>query len=209
MQFKLPPVYPITDKKLSGKTDHFSILEELVLGGARMVQIRDKTTPARDLLPDLRKCMEFAAEKDVILLINDRCDLVLSSGASGVHLGQDDLPPEAARRILGEQCVVGWSTHSLPQVRRASRLPVQYIGFGPVFATSTKEVADRVVGLRRLEKACQISSFPVVAIGGIGLREIRSVLGAGACSAAVVSALMTAPDIARRMQEFIEEATAR
>lgn len=209
MKFLLPPVYPITDKQLARKTSHLAILRELVRGGARFVQIRDKTTPLDDLLSDLRRCAEFACNKGVTLIVNDRCDLALSCGASGVHLGQEDLPPWAARDILGRRRIIGWSTHSLSQVRKSLDAPVQYIGFGPVYGTTTKKDPSPRVGLRRLAEACRISRVPVVAIGGIDLDRIRAVLDAGAASAAVISALMTAPDLARQMERFLEKATGK
>jgi thiamine-phosphate pyrophosphorylase len=209
MQFRLPTIYPITDKKLAQKTNHLSILKELVRGGAQLVQIRDKTTPANELLLDLKRCVEFAADKNVTLIVNDRCDLVLSSAASGVHLGQEDLPPEAARSILGLKAIIGYSMHSVGQVRKARNLPIQYIGFGPIYVTSTKEDAAPPVGLRKLFQACKESCVPVVAIGGIGLDQIPAVLEAGASSAAVISALMTAPNLARQMQNFLEKARER
>jgi len=206
MQLQLPPIYPITDKTLANSPSHYSILKDLVHGGARLVQIRDKCTPAAELLIDLKLCVEFATKRNVILLLNDRCDLVLSSGAAGIHLGCNDLPPEAARSILGEHRIIGFSTHSLHQVHHASLLPIQYIGFGPVFKTSTKEDAAQVVGLQKLKRACRDSAFPVVAIGGIGLTQVGRVLETGASSVAVISDLMKAPDISRRMQEFLEAA---
>lgn len=205
----LPPIYPITDKKMARKCDHHSILRELVRGGARFVQIRDKDTPEEELLPDLRRCIEFASKRNVNLILNDRCDLVLSSGLSGVHLGQEDLPPERARFLLGEKSIIGLSTHSLPQVRKASSLPIQYIGFGPIFRTLTKDNLSPVVGIRKLIQACRQSSVPVVAIGGIGLKQVRKVLNAGASSAAVISALMKSEDIARKMEDFLEAARVR
>jgi thiamine-phosphate pyrophosphorylase len=208
-QLPLPPIYPITDKKLARSRDHLSILKELVRGGARMVQIRDKSTPAAELLRDLKQCVDFASKENVILILNDRCDLVLCSGAAGVHLGLEDLPSLEARSLLGEKRIIGFSTHTLPQVRRACRLPVHYIGFGPVFRTSTKEKASPVVGLKKLEQACRQSSIPVVAIGGIGPGQVRDVLNAGAVSAAVVSALMESRNIARKLEEFIEAARER
>ena len=186
--------------------DHYSILKELVRGGARIVQIRDKHTPAEELLGDLRRCVDFATNNTVTLILNDRCDLALCSGVSGVHLGQDDLPPEPARSLLGVKSIIGFSTHSIPQVRKASSMPVHYIGFGPVFRTSTKEDPSPVAGLTKLRRACRQSSVPVVAIGGIGLKQVRDVLGAGAASAAVVSALMKSGNIARRMEDFLEAA---
>jgi thiamine-phosphate pyrophosphorylase len=209
MRFELPPIYPITDKKLARRSDHFSILKELVIGGAEIVQIRDKSTPTDELFLDIQKCVEFAGGKNVTLILNDRCDLVLSSSASGVHLGQDDLPPETARTILGSESVIGFSTHSLSQVKRAARLPIQYLGFGPVFTTSTKVEVSHAVGLQKLCVACKMTTIPVVAIGGIGLEHVRDVLNAGAASLAVISALMTAPDLARQMQRFLEKAMGK
>ena len=209
MTLTLPPIYPITDKTLARRTSHLSILKELVRGGARFVQIRDKSTPVRDLLLDLNRCVEFARKNGVTLIVNDRCDLVLSCRAMGVHLGQDDLPPPAARAVLGRDAIIGYSTHSLGQVRKSLDWPVQYIGFGPVYGTATKKNALPAVGVRRLAHACRVSSVPVVAIGGIGLKQVREVLNAGAAGAAVISALMTAKDLARQMELFLEEARAR
>jgi len=209
MKFILPPIYPITDKVLAQRTSHLSILRELVRGGARLVQIRDKVTPVKELLRDLRRCAEFARKKGVTLIVNDRCDLALSCDAAGVHLGQDDLPPAAARIILGPKRIIGFSTHSIAQARKSFRLPVQYIGFGPVFGTSTKNNSSPAVGVRNLAQACAASPTPVVAIGGIGLEQVREVLDAGAASAAVISALMTAADLARQMERFLEKATGK
>ena len=128
MAWKLPPVYPITDLRLSGRTSHLSIVRELVRGGASLVQIRDKQTPVRELLDDIRRCVEYAARFGVSIIVNDRCDLAMLSGAAGVHLGQDDLPPAAARVVLGEEALLGFSTHSRAQVPQSNSLPVQYIG---------------------------------------------------------------------------------
>jgi thiamine-phosphate pyrophosphorylase len=209
MQFRLPPIYPITDKKLAGKPTHLSIVKELVRGGAQLVQIRDKSTPVGELLRDLRQCVEFAWIRRVTLIVNDRCDLVLSCGSAGVHLGQDDMPPAAARAVLGEKHIIGFSTHSLAQVRESRTMPIQYIGFGPVYGTTTKKNASPTVGLQRLANACKVSSVPVVAIGGIGLQQVRNVLDAGAASVAVISALMTATDPALQMERFLAEARVK
>ncbi len=204
MKLRLPPIYPVTDKRLAEKSSHLSILRELVRGGATMVQIRDKETPAQELLADLLRCVEFAVKSGVRIIVNDRCDLALLVGATGVHLGQDDLPPEAARSVLGRRAVIGLSTHSPAQIRRANSLPADYIGFGPVFATSTKRDLARVVGLSALRAACRLSLRPVVAIGGIALDRVERVLAAGASSAAVISDLMQAKSIARRMEEYLK-----
>jgi thiamine-phosphate diphosphorylase len=209
MSFTLPPIYPITDKRLAHKTTHFSILKELVRGGAQLVQIRDKATPIRELSRDLMQCAEFASIKGVNIIVNDRCDLVLSSGAMGVHLGQDDLPPGAVRSILGRKKIIGISAHSMAQVRKSLQLPIQYIGFGPIYPTLTKADAAPAVGLRRLSAVCKVSTVPIVAIGGIGFDQVREVLNAGAASVAVISALMGAKDLARQMHRFLEAARER
>jgi thiamine-phosphate pyrophosphorylase len=205
MEFTLPLIYPITDKKLARRANHLSILKELVRGGARFVQLRDKSTPIQEFLSDLRQCVEFASQKGVTLIVNDRCDLVLCSDAMGVHLGQEDLPPEAARTVLGHTKIIGFSTHSLSQVQKSSHLPIQYIGFGPVYATSTKDDPPPAVGLQHLTRACKAASMPVVAIGGIGLNQVREVLDAGASSVAIISALMQAKNLALQMQRFLEK----
>ncbi len=204
--FRIPLIYPITDKQLARSSSHLGILKELVRGGAELVQIRDTCTPLRELFRDILGCAELADKKGVALIINDRCDLALSSGSTGVHLGQEDLPPDAARAILGNRKIIGLSAHTLGQVRKSAQFPIQYIGFGPIYPTLTKRDAAPTVGLRRLRAACGISAFPVVAIGGIGRDQVREVLKAGAASAAVISALMQAKDIAREMSRFLETA---
>jgi len=203
MTLKLPAIYPITDKRLSGKKSHLAILRELVRGGARLVQIRDNETATREFLSDLCKCVEFSAAKGVTLIVNDRCDLALSSGASGVHLGQDDLPAAAARGLLGRDKIIGWSTHTVGQVRKSRDLPLDYIGFGPIFTTKTKRNSAPVTGLDGLRRACRISSKPVVAIGGIAPDQIAAVLEAGAGSAAIISSIMAAKNIASQMERLL------
>ena len=200
----LPKIYPITDKELSGKSSHLAIIRELARGGARIVQVRDKRTPPRELLLDLKRCAEFCDRQGVVLIVDDRCDLALSAGAAGVHVGQDDLPPEAVRRLAGPNFIIGHSTHNYSQIRRASELSIQYVGYGPVYATSTKSQPSPVVGIGGLRRACLTSPHPVVAIGGIGGRQVPEVLAAGAASAAVISAVMGQGDIARAMSRLLQ-----
>jgi len=206
MRLELPRIYPITDKLLARKSSHLAILKELRRGGARFVQIRDKYTPPRELLRDLTRCQKYAEKYDMTLIFNDRSDLALSAGLAGVHLGQDDLPPDAARAIIGKKRIIGYSTHTLAQARLTHNLPVDYIGFGPVYATATKTNAGNAAGLKKLAQVCRAASTPVVAIGGIGLEEIRPVLEAGAASAAVISAIMAAENIAEQTEIFFETA---
>ena len=206
MRFELPRIYPITDKRLARKSSHLSILKELRRGGARFVQIRDKDTPARLLLRDLEKCREYAKAYNMTLILNDRCDLVLAANLMGVHLGQGDVHPEAARALVGKKRIIGYSTHTPAQARLSLDLPIDYIGFGPVYETATKTNAGRAAGLKKLASICRIASAPVVAIGGIGLEEIRPVLETGAASAAVISAIMTATNIAKQTELFLKAA---
>ncbi len=204
-RFRLPPIYPITDKRLSGKSSHAAIVRELVRGGATLIQVRDKETRVAELLDDIRRCVDCASRFGASIIVNDRCDLALLGRAAGVHLGQEDLPPIAARDVLGRSAVLGFSTHTLAQVRHSNHLPVQYIGYGPIFVTATKVNPAPVVGLESLKRACRLSDKPVVAIGGIGPEQIAAVLDAGASSAAVISTLMTAKSIARRMEQLLRE----
>ncbi len=206
---RLPPVYPITDKQLAHRNNHLSIVRDLVRGGATLIQVRDKETPVGELLIDLCRCVEHCQKHEVLLLVNDRCDLALSSRADGIHLGQDDLPVEAARRLLGRRRLIGLSTHSLAQLRRSHSLPVDYVGFGPVFATKTKADASASVGIEGLRRACRESDRPVVAIGGIGMKQISEILNAGASSAAVISALMKAENLARTMEQMLKLAMVK
>jgi len=206
MQFRIPPIYPITDKRLSGKNTHLAIVRELIRGGAAIIQIRDKGTPVRQLLLDIRRCAEYAAGFDVKIIVNDRCDLAVLAGVAGVHLGQDDLPPAFAREVIGRGAIVGFSTHSPAQARQANRLPVDYVAFGPIFATATKSHSSPVTGLAALRRVCRQSARPVVAIGGIGLEQVPAVREAGAASIAVISAIMQARSIARSLEQFLRAA---
>ncbi len=206
MQFRIPPIYPITDKRLSGKNTHLAIVRELIRGGAALIQIRDKGTPVRELLLDIRRCVEYAAGFDVQIIVNDRCDLALLGGAGGVHLGQDDLFPACAREVMGRRAIVGFSTHSPAQARQANRLPVDYVAFGPIFATATKPDSSPATGLAALRRICRQSTRPVVAIGGIGLGQVHEIREAGAASIAVISAIMQARSIARSLEQFLRAA---
>lgn len=188
--FRLPRVYPITDVSISGlpHADQVALFAE---GGATVMQLRDKHTPALQLYEQAKVALEVAAQRGVQLLINDRVDIALALRAPGVHLGQDDLPPEAARRLLGEDAVIGYSTHRLSQALEAAALPIDYLAIGPIFATSTKEKPDPVVGLDGLRTVRSATrTIPLVAIGGITAANARDVIEAGADSVAIISGLL-------------------
>lgn len=144
-----------------------------------------------------------ARELGVTFLVNDRCDLALAVDADGVHLGQDDLPVSDARRILGSRKIIGLSTHNPAQVSAAAETEADYIGFGPVFATSSKENPDPVVGLEGLRAVRSLTTLPIFAIGGITAERYPDVLKAGADGAAVISAILSAADVAKTVRSFL------
>ncbi len=189
----LPKLYPITDARLTGLS-HAEQVSRLSAGGARLIQLREKILSPKDFYAEAKMALAVARSSGVRLIINDRIDVALALKADGVHLGQTDIPPEAARKILGDEAIIGLSTHNVEQARAASRLPVDYIAIGPVFATSTKERPDPVVGLEGVRRVRDIvGSIPLVAIGGITRETSTSVLAAGADSIAVISQLLADP----------------
>lgn len=191
MSFKLPAVYPITDVSIS-KISHLEQVEKLIAGGAKLIQLRDKHAAPKDFYAAALKVVEFARTKRIKIIINDRVDIALAVRADGVHLGQDDLSPVQARKILGETAIIGFSTHSIEQAVEAIKLPIDYIAIGPVFRTSTKENPDAVVGLKGVEAVREkISNFPLVAIGGINHEKAREVWRGGADSIAVIGSIIT------------------
>src|SRR3954453_13823227 len=164
----------------------------LSLGGASLIQLRAKQMAAREFYEEAKAALAVAAPSGVQLLINDRVDIALAAGAHGVHLGQDDMPPEAARKLLGLEAVIGYSPHNLEQAVAATKLPIDYLAIGPIFATTTKSDTAPVVGLEGLRVVRQeIGTFPLVAIGGITRENARKVIQAGADSVAVISALLS------------------
>jgi thiamine-phosphate pyrophosphorylase len=191
--FRLPRVYPITDTQISG----LSHAEQVALfadGGATLVQLRDKHATAAEFYEQAKAALAVANPRGVQLIINDRVDVALALPGTGVHLGQDDLPPEAARRLLGDDAIIGCSTHSLTQIQEAATLPVDYLAFGPIFRTSTKENPDPVVGLGTLKLAREaLGEKPLVGIGGISLANAPEVIAAGADSVALIRALLSDP----------------
>jgi thiamine-phosphate pyrophosphorylase len=196
-----PSLYAITD--VSAGLTHVEQVEAFVRGGARLVQIRDKRAGGRELYEIVVAAVRIAREAGARLIVNDRVDVALAAGADGVHVGQEDLPAEDARRILGPDRIVGLSTHSRGQAADASRLPVDYVAIGPVYATATKVNPDPVVGLEGVRAAREVVTQPLVAIGGITLSRAPEVLAAGADTLAVVSDLFAGPSIEARVREYV------
>ena len=191
--FRLPRVYPLTDVQLSGLS-HAEQVRLLSEGGATLIQLREKQMAALEFYEQSRAALAVAARNGVQLIINDRVDVALAVGVHGVHLGQDDMPPEAARRLLGPEVIIGYSTHTVEQALAALELPVDYIATGPIFQTSTKTDTSPVLGLDGLHAVRQaVGKFPLVAIGGITQAKASEVIEAGADSVAVISAVLSDP----------------
>ena len=200
----LPKIYPITDAQMS-KISHAAQVENLIDGGATFIQLREKYAAPNDFHEAAKTALEIARKHGVKIIINDRVDIALSLKADGVHLGQDDLPPEQARKILGDKAIIGFSTHNLDQAVEAIKMPIDYLAIGPVFATTTKENPEPVIGIEGVKKVRQlVGKFPLVAIGGITSENYREVLEAGADSVAVISSLVSEPNrIAEKMRDFL------
>jgi len=177
--------------QLSG-ISHAEQVKLLSLGGATLIQLREKRMPAREFYDQAKEAVEEAARRGVQLIVNDRVDVALAVGAHGVHLGQDDMPPEAARGLLGSDALIGYSTHNIEQAVAATKLPIDYLAIGPIFATTTKSDTAPVLGLEGLRTVRRaVGAFPLVAIGGITSANAADVIAAGADSVALISALLS------------------
>jgi thiamine-phosphate pyrophosphorylase len=206
MLFEFPKLYPITDRRLSGLS-HAEQVARLCEGGARVVQLREKHLSPREFYREALEAVRVARSFGAKLVVNDRADVALAAGADGVHLGQDDMPPGAARALLGEAALVGFSTHNVGQASEAAALPVSYVAVGPVFATASKENPDPVVGLEGVGRVrAAAPRVTLVAIGGVTAESAPSVLAAGADSVAVIGALLSGADpaeITRRTRDLL------
>lgn len=203
MSLSFPRIYPITDTVLSGRS-HAEQVELLANGGATIIQLREKRATPREFYQAAIEAMLVSRRLGIQLIINDRVDIAVAVKADGVHLGQQDLPPDRARMLLGDSRIIGYSTHSLEQALAAVSAPVDYIAIGPIFQTQTKDRPDPVVGLEVVGEIKRHFIKPVVAIGGIKLETASSVLAAGADSVAVISDLISSEDISARTRRFLE-----
>jgi thiamine-phosphate pyrophosphorylase len=198
-----PFLYAIVDVERLGARPPGAAAEALARGGAAVVQLRAKGVPDRELLELSEDARDGARRAGALFLVNDRPDVALLVGADGVHLGQADLPPAEARRLLGDGAIIGHSTHSLAQLRAATSAPIDYAALGPIFATATKADAEAVVGLDLLRAARALTDLPLVAIGGIDHQRAPQAVAAGADGLAVISALLDEPDLERAARAFV------
>jgi thiamine-phosphate pyrophosphorylase len=193
MRIELPKLYPITDARLSGLS-HAEQVAQLCRGGASFIQLREKHLSPREFESAAAEALNVARAHGARLIINDRVDIALALKADGVHLGQDDLPPQAARELLGERAIIGFSTHTVEQALAAASQPVDYIAIGPLFNTSSKENPDPFVGLEGLRRVRRVVGWmPLVAIGGITPETAPLALSYGADSIAAISLFLKEP----------------
>jgi len=197
-----PSLYAILDPSLTNEPV-ISIAEKLGAAGVKLFQLRDKHASPGKLYSQALELLSVLKPCGARLIVNDRPDIAAMSGAGGVHVGQEDLPVEDARAICGSPFWVGVSTHNIEQLREAVLTSADYIAVGPIFATSSKQNPDPVVGLDLLRQARNLTRKPLVAIGGITIESAADVFRAGADSVAVISDLAGASDPAARAQEFI------
>lgn len=197
-----PALYAILDPSLIA-TPAAQLSESLAGAGVQLIQLRDKRSPARKIYAEAKELAALLASRGVRSIVNDRPDIAAMSGAGGVHVGQEDLPVEEARRICRPPLWVGVSTHNLEQLRLAAATSADYIAVGPIFPTATKENPDPVVGIDFLRAARQLTRKPLVAIGGITVESAADVYRAGADSVAVIRDLIAAGDPASRARDYL------
>ena len=189
----IPPLYPILDVALwPDQRAMLAAAEELAAAGVTLIQYRNKSGNSRQMLEHARELKRILGAR-VQLIMNDRADLCLAAAFDGLHVGQDDLSPDAARSIIGPDRGLGISTHNPEQIAVADQTDADYLAIGPVFATASKANPDPVVGLEGVRRARALTRKPLVAIGGVTRQNARSVIDAGADSVAVISDLLTDP----------------
>jgi thiamine-phosphate pyrophosphorylase len=208
----LPPLYAVLDADAAARYGLTlpALARACLDGGARFVQVRAKHVAGGALLAILDEIVAMAAAVDALVVVNDRADLARLGGAGGVHVGQDDVPPAAVRRVVDPGVLVGLSTHTREQIDSALDTPIGYLAVGPVFATTTKDTGYEAVGLTLVEYAARRAAtrgpgtLPIVAIGGMVLERARSVIDAGATSLAVIGDLLVGGDPQGRTRVWVE-----
>ncbi len=205
MSFTFPHrLYPIVDTLGDPKLSHVQLAAAMLEAGARLLQLRVKERSTREFV-DLARAVKAVADRyDARLIINDRADITKLVDAAGVHLGQEDLPPRAAREILGAEKIIGVSTHNLQQAETAAQAGIaDYLGFGPIYATTSKAHPDPVQGVDGLRLVRGRVRVPIVAIGGITTRTMPEVLAAGADAVAMIGEVVRAGNVAAKVRDLL------
>ena len=201
MRLVLPRLYVILDAALLAIPEK-ECARQLMDAGVRLLQYRNKGATSRQLLENVKRLSGELIPRGATFIVNDRSDVAALAGASGVHVGQEDLSVEDARAVVGRKALVGVSTHNRAQFEQAAGSSADYIAVGPIFSTSSKAKPDPVVGTEFLREVRPLTDKPIVAIGGITLERAREVVRAGADSLAVISDILRAPDPGQRARQF-------
>ena len=205
---KIGVLHVITDTTLQSRFTHTELAELAIQGGADTVQFRQKQGTTRELVATAQAMQSVCERHKVPLIVNDRADIALAVGATGAHFGQDDMPVSIGRRILPAKAVIGASARTEEKILEAITEGADYIGFGPIYGTSSKPDAETAKGLERLRRMCDIAACPVIAIGGIGIETVGDVIRAGAHGIAVISAVCAHPEPHIATQALLNEIQA-
>lgn len=201
----LPPLYLITDRKLvRPDQDFFAVLEQLLVAGVRMMQLREKDLPAQQLYAMAQRLRAITQHHNCLLLINDRVDIALAVNADGVHLRSSSLSPAVARTLLGRDKLIGVSTHCAEEVSTASRQGADFVTFGPVFYTPSKAGYGAPKGITVLQDICRSAPLPVYALGGLTLTNTPAIMTTGVHGVAVISSLMASTTPTTVCRKFID-----
>lgn len=196
-------LYLVTDDRFFIERDMIPTIEAAIRGGITALQYRFKNKSTRQMYEELLVLRELTRRHQVDLVVNDRVDLALAVEADGVHVGQEDLPPDVVRRLVGDKIYIGYSINSVDKLKEVEHLPIDYIGFGSVYETTTKK-NYKLVGIEGLRQAVKLTSKPIVAIGGITHYRVMEVLQAGAKGIAVVSAILGFEDVEKATRSLVE-----
>jgi thiamine-phosphate pyrophosphorylase len=201
----LSGLYIILDPSVYPARPLVEVLMAAAEAGASLFQYRNKSAAMKDAYVEALALRQAAAKAGVLFIVNDRCDLALAVDADGVHLGQEDLPLNLARQVMGPDKLIGISTHNPDQVREAAAGRPDYLGFGPIFKPVSKQDHDPVIGLEGLRAMRTLTSLPVFAIGGIQIDTVGEVMRTGVHGLAVISAILKAPDISNAVKSFLAQ----
>jgi thiamine-phosphate pyrophosphorylase len=184
----------LTDTVLQTRFSHLELARMAIKGGTDTIQFRQKVGATQEMIEIVRQLKQLCLDSGVTLIVNDRVDVAIAAEADGVHLGQDDFPIRLARKLLGKSRIIGGSAATLEEAQKCLAEGADYIGFGPVYPTTSKADADPVTGIKLLKQAVEIISLPIIAIGGISVENTPEVMGAGAQGIAVISAVCCQED---------------
>lgn len=194
MMKQIGKLHILTDTVLQSRFSHMEITRLAIAGGADTIQYRQKSGSTREMIEIARNMKRLCSEAGVMFIVNDRLDVAIAAEADGVHLGQDDFPIPMARELLGEGRIIGGSAATLDEARKCLSEGADYVGFGPVYLTSSKDDAGPVSGIDILKQVVEIIPLPIIAIGGVGAGNIPGVMRAGAHGIAVISAVCCQDD---------------